>query len=140
MNIALSLNKIDDSKLFSVYKEKKLKGPNAIAYDAATWRDAFEAISNKTTRDQDLLKAALHLGEEFQSLRSHMKGKLPRLAPLDALDLVVAAINVQTITTRSRTEAKLIKQLRRLGVGYIGDTGSIRVRSSGNQDLNPDDS
>jgi hypothetical protein len=59
-----------ESELFArLTKKRSLPHPTARNFDGERWIEAAESIDALSTRDQQLLNAALHFGSEIQALR-----------------------------------------------------------------------
>jgi hypothetical protein len=61
---------IESNLFLQLTKAKSLPHPTARNFDQNKWLNAAKELDVLSTRDQQLLDAALHFGKEIQALRS----------------------------------------------------------------------
>lgn len=112
-----------ESFLFSqLTKNKSLPHPTARNFDRQKWIDAAAAGDTLSPRDKRLLAAALHFGNEIQSLRQTFEARLfESLAQRTAILLSIAMANHNYIVLRKRAAESVSNAIRRKGGAVAPD-------------------
>jgi hypothetical protein len=120
-----------ESELFArLTRAKSLPHPTARNFDSAKWLDAIKELDAPSTRDQQLLEAALHFGHEIQSLRHTFESRL-----FDGIDrrtgilLSIAMANYNFLTLTKHASESIKKKLPKGGVISVGGIGRNRLEA-----------
>ena len=112
-------------------KRKGLPGPNARAFDPIAWTNATKQGVEK--RDAELFLAAVYFGVEFSAVRQTLSNTFRKIDTVDAVDLVIAVLNLSANSVREEVKAKLAAVVADGSPGYLGDDGSVRLDNANGQ-------
>ena len=113
-----------ESPLFlKLVREKSLRHPTARQFDRGAWIDAAKSLKRPSERDQQLLIAAVHYGDEIASLRATIEARLfegldRRAATL--LSIAMANYNYVILTEKAQQNAKKRTHKKIAHMGWAG--------------------
>ena len=132
-------NDLPISELAKQLNAKALEHPTSVKFDGKAWVAALAALPERSERDIELAKSAIHYGAELSSLREFA---IPRMVAgfnrLRLIRLLAAYANQQHLVLREKVRQELKERKKR----YLFDmemSSQMLLESDGGQKMTPDD-